>query len=276
MQLAVQVTVQPAGLATTRRGAKATALSVTCVRRHSRVGAAAAAAGAACRHRSVRAAAAAAAADPIEVEELKAALLDSFWGTERGLAASSDSRAEINELITQVGCGGWASVRLPGRAVRGASRCLAASFNHALLCSRAHLLLRRVLPPSHSPRHRRPPLATPRHPQLEARNPTPEPNEARAALGGAWRLAYTSNSELIALLALGRLPLVSVGEISQTIDPAGQTVENRVELQAPLRWVGVRAGVGAVGVAGTVHELAGMLQVCCCCKGPQARGAPPC
>ena len=89
------------------------------------------------------------------------------------------------------------------------------------------------------------PLATPRHPQLEARNPTPEPNEARAALGGAWRLAYTSNSELIALLALGRLPLVSVGEISQTIDPAGQTVENRVELQAPLRWVGVRAGVGA-------------------------------
>ena len=51
--------------------------------------------------------------------------------------------------------------------------------------------------------------------QLEARNPTPEPNEARAALGGAWRLVYTSNSELIALLALGRLPLVTVGEVTQ-------------------------------------------------------------
>ncbi len=49
--------------------------------------------------------------------------------------------------------------------------------------------------------------------QLEARNPTPEPNEARELLSGAWRLAYTSNSELIALLALGRLPLVTVGEV---------------------------------------------------------------
>ena len=36
-----------------------------------------------------------------EVAELKAALIDSFWGTERGLAASSDTRAEINELISQ-------------------------------------------------------------------------------------------------------------------------------------------------------------------------------
>jgi hypothetical protein len=34
--------------------------------------------------------------------ELKAALLDSFWGTERGLTASSETRAEINELITQL------------------------------------------------------------------------------------------------------------------------------------------------------------------------------
>jgi PAP_fibrillin len=35
-------------------------------------------------------------------EELKAALLDSFWGTERGLTATADTRAEINELITQL------------------------------------------------------------------------------------------------------------------------------------------------------------------------------
>jgi hypothetical protein len=34
--------------------------------------------------------------------ELKAALLDSFWGTNRGLTASTESRADINELITQL------------------------------------------------------------------------------------------------------------------------------------------------------------------------------
>ena len=84
--------------------------------------------------------------------------------------------------------------------------------------------------------------------QLEALNPTPEPNEARAALGGAWRLAYTSNSELVALLALGRLPLVSVGAITQNVDPLAMTVENRVELEAPLRWarVGCAAGLSDV------------------------------
>jgi PAP_fibrillin len=35
--------------------------------------------------------------------ELKAQLLDSLFGTERGLSASSEGRAEINEIITQVG-----------------------------------------------------------------------------------------------------------------------------------------------------------------------------
>jgi hypothetical protein len=33
---------------------------------------------------------------------LQAALLDSLYGTERGLAARSEVRAEINELITQL------------------------------------------------------------------------------------------------------------------------------------------------------------------------------
>lgn len=106
----------------------------------------------------------------MSTQELKAALLDTLYGTERGLAASSDTRAEVSELVTQ----------------------------------------------------------------LEARNPTPEPNEARGKLSGAWRLVYTSNSELLALLALGRLPLLSVGEITQQIDGTAMTVENRVELIAPL------------------------------------------
>jgi hypothetical protein len=38
----------------------------------------------------------------MSVDEIKAALLDSFWGTERGLSASADVRADINELITQL------------------------------------------------------------------------------------------------------------------------------------------------------------------------------
>jgi len=33
---------------------------------------------------------------------VQAALLDSMYGTERGLAARSEVRAEINELITQL------------------------------------------------------------------------------------------------------------------------------------------------------------------------------
>lgn len=47
-------------------------------------------------------------------------------------------------------------------------------------------------------------------------------------LGGSWKLVYTSNSELIALLALGRLPLVTVGDITQTIDTSTMSVENQV------------------------------------------------
>jgi hypothetical protein len=35
-------------------------------------------------------------------QELKAQLLDSLFGTERGLRASSELRAELNEIITQV------------------------------------------------------------------------------------------------------------------------------------------------------------------------------
>ncbi|RDX61168.1 Plastid-lipid-associated protein, chloroplastic [Mucuna pruriens] len=39
---------------------------------------------------------------PTENENLKKALVDSFYGTDRGLKASSDTRAEIVELITQL------------------------------------------------------------------------------------------------------------------------------------------------------------------------------
>ena len=51
-------------------------------------------------------------------------------------------------------------------------------------------------------------------------------------LDGAWTLAYTANSELVPLLALGRLPGCSVGPITQTI--AGGTVLNSVPVSGPL------------------------------------------
>lgn len=70
--------------------------------------------------------------------------------------------------------------------------------------------------------------------QLEARNPTPAPNEALEKLSGTWKLAYTSNSELVALLALSRLPLVDVGDILQIVNATAMTVENRVKLTAPF------------------------------------------
>lgn len=128
------------------------------------------------QRRSVRVARAASVAEAevpelMSKEELKVALTDSLYGTERGLKADSDTRAEIEELITQ----------------------------------------------------------------LEGKNPTALPNESAGVLDGTWRVVYTSNSELSLLLALAsRLPLLEVGDLTQTIDSAAMTVENKVELSAPL------------------------------------------
>jgi PAP_fibrillin len=47
-------------------------------------------------------------------------------------------------------------------------------------------------------------------------------------LSGEWKLVYTAGSELSALLALSRLPFVTVGDITQTIDCAAGTVVNKV------------------------------------------------
>lgn len=47
-------------------------------------------------------------------------------------------------------------------------------------------------------------------------------------LDGQWKLVYTSNSELFGLLALSRLPFVSVGDITQKIEASTFTVENKV------------------------------------------------
>lgn len=110
------------------------------------------------------------AASDMAIEDIKMALLDSLYGTERGLKASSEVRAEINELLAQ----------------------------------------------------------------LEAKNPTPSPTEALEKLDGNWKLVYTSNSELIALLAVNNLPLVTIGNITQSIDGPTMTVVNKVEVTVPF------------------------------------------
>jgi hypothetical protein len=71
---------------------------------------------------------------------------------------------------------------------------------------------------------------------LEASNPTPSPTTAEGAtrLAGEWKIAYTSASELLLLLASENLPGVTIGDITQAIDVVNGTVENRVNVRAPL------------------------------------------
>ena len=61
--------------------------------------------------------------------------------------------------------------------------------------------------------------------QLEAKNPTPNPAEVLDELTGNWKLVYTSNSALMAVLALSKLPFVTVGDITQKIDAVSRVVE---------------------------------------------------
>ena len=56
--------------------------------------------------------------------------------------------------------------------------------------------------------------------------------QALDQLAGTWKLMYTSSPQLTAVLALGKLPLVSVGEVTQRIDPENYTVENQVGVES--------------------------------------------
>ena len=62
-----------------------------------------------------------------------------------------------------------------------------------------------------------------------------------ADLNGQWKLVYTSSSELTALLALSRLPFVTVGDITQTIDVPSETVVNKVRIPACKNHILIRA-----------------------------------
>lgn len=99
--------------------------------------------------------------DEMSAADLKAALLDSLYGTERGLAARSEVRAEINELITQLEAKNPTpsptEVRLPPGPV--AHRTLPSSLPHACThthtCARARVCMThartQLLPPWQNP-----------------------------------------------------------------------------------------------------------------------------
>eukprot|EP00250_Pteridium_aquilinum_P035826 c9971_g1_i1 orf=318-1292(-) len=70
--------------------------------------------------------------------------------------------------------------------------------------------------------------------QLEAHNPHPRPLESLDLLDGKWILRYTSLSEFFPLLAAGSLPLIKVGEISQTINANESLMVNSVSFIGPL------------------------------------------
>ncbi|KAI5388014.1 hypothetical protein KIW84_073923, partial [Lathyrus oleraceus] len=131
-----------------------------------------------------------------ETEKLKKALVGSFYGTDRGLKATSETRAEILKKA------------LVG-SFYGTDRGLKATSE-----TRAEIVE----------------LIT----QLEAKNPTPASNDAFTLLNGKWILAYTSFAGLFPLLLSGLLPLLKVEEISQTIDSESLNVQNSVQFAGPL------------------------------------------
>lgn len=59
-------------------------------------------------------------------------------------------------------------------------------------------------------------------------------------LDGTWKLVYTSNSELLAILTLSKLPFVTIGDITQRVDTAFNTVENKAQISVPLSRTAVR------------------------------------
>ncbi|HHP7232647.1 MAG TPA: PAP/fibrillin family protein [Xenococcaceae cyanobacterium] len=69
--------------------------------------------------------------------------------------------------------------------------------------------------------------------QLEDRNPTPKPLEAKGLLEGDWRLLYTTSK---GILGLDRFPLFKLGQIYQCIRTAEARVYNVAEVVG-LPWL---------------------------------------
>ncbi len=82
--------------------------------------------------------------------------------------------------------------------------------------------------------------------QLEDRNPTPRPVEARELLDGDWRLLYTTSS---GLLNIDRFPLLKLGQIYQSIRVKTSSVYNIAEIY------GLPYLEGLVSVAAIFEQL---------------------
>ena len=52
--------------------------------------------------------------------------------------------------------------------------------------------------------------------------------QAQQQLAGEWKVVYATNSGLISILGLSRLPGVAVGDITQSIDTTALTIKNKV------------------------------------------------
>ncbi|MEW5302029.1 MAG: hypothetical protein WDW36_004841 [Sanguina aurantia] len=71
--------------------------------------------------------------------------------------------------------------------------------------------------------------------QLESMAPSVESAEqALEDLNGTWTLYFSSDAPTLAILALGKLPFVTIGDMTQRIDSQMQTIENKVCLMGPL------------------------------------------
>lgn len=65
--------------------------------------------------------------------------------------------------------------------------------------------------------------------QLEDRNPTPRPLEAKALLDGNWRLIYTTSTELLNLV---RFPFWQLNQIYQCVSTADAKIYNIAEVSS--------------------------------------------
>jgi len=82
--------------------------------------------------------------------------------------------------------------------------------------------------------------------RLEDHNPTPKPLEAADLLAGNWRLLYTTNQQL---LGFDRFPLLTIGQIYQSIRPTQNKVYNIAEI------IGLPFLEGLVSVAASYEPV---------------------
>ncbi|THG15101.1 hypothetical protein TEA_014018 [Camellia sinensis var. sinensis] len=155
------------------------------------------------------------AEEPTEIDLLKKQLVDSFYGTDRGLRATSETRAEIVELITQLEAKNPTAAPTEALTMLNGKWILACqSWSHVQYI--AIYMLPAVVVSAHG---------------LDFKYGFPFPVVFRNFDVRDCR--YTSFVGLFPLLSR-TLPLVKVEEVSQIIDSQNFTVQNSVLFSGPL------------------------------------------